>query len=523
MTTAATKPRGSRLTVYTPFDLGFLVGAGLSILLYLFIGQGGFPLAARSGGREHYYTAAALSLLHGHLYVPEAFIASECFLVHGRCYGYFGITPSLLRLPAVLFTGSSATSSDGFEAAFYVLGFVTAALGLWWLARQLVELWAPSLWRSRAWVVGFLLSVAGLGATPLIFLVGRPLVYEEAILWGVAFALVGLAAVVSVYRRPRTLTVAVLIAADILAALARPTVGYTAVLATLVVGILFVWFPQWLDLAPSRPPRRWGWYLIVGAFIALLSAPAVIFAKFGTFGVPYKDSISVQAQPDQLKALSHPLGIDPAVLPTKLFSVLRPDSLDLLRHPPYVELGELTPTLLPPATPVDVNGTWERTSSLTATLPFSAAALVASLVVVGLALKRWRGTSTRNPALLITALVLVSAAGAMFMELLYPGETYRYIGDWLPLLAIGGSVGCAAVAAGLPCPARGRAAPIAVVACALLLLASQAVIQTAVAIENALVNGGERPAPCAGPADPYGSLGRTFCSSGLVVFPPGAS
>lgn len=523
MAQAAPQSPESRRSVYTPFDLGFLAGAVLSTVLYLFIGQGGFPLAARSGGREHYYTAAALALLHGHLYVPEGFINGECFLIHGHCYGYFGITPSLVRLPAVLFAGNSATSSDRFEALFYALGFVTVALGLWWLTRQLVELWAPSAGRNRARVVGFLVSAAGLGATPLIFLVSRPLVYEEAILWGVAFALVGLAALVSVYRRPRVLTIAVLIAADILAASARPTVGYTALFATLALGIIVVRFPQWLDLVPSRPPRRWGWYLIAGAFVALLSAPAMLYAKFGTLGVPYKDSLAVQAKPDQLKALSHPLGINPAVLPTKLFSILRPDSLDLLGHSPHVELGELTPTLLPPATPADVNGTWERTSSVTATLPFSAAAMLAGLVIMGLALKRSRATGARNPVLLITGLVLVSAAAAMFMELLYPGETYRYLADWLPLLAVGGSVGCAGVAARLPAPAQRRAALTAVVAGACLLLAGQAVVQTAVAIENALVNGGEQPAPCVGPEDPYGALGRTFCSSGLVIFPPGAS
>jgi hypothetical protein len=182
---------------------------------------GGFPLASRAGGREHYYTAAAIALLHGRLYVPHTFIGSECFKVHGHCYGYFGITPSLLRLPAVVIAGNSATNSNAFEAAFYILGFLTIAAAFWWLARQLVEWWAPALRPNRARAVGFLGSVSGLGAAPLIFLVGRPLVYEEAILWGVAFAAVALAASVSVFRRPRSLTIVTLVVADLLAVSAR--------------------------------------------------------------------------------------------------------------------------------------------------------------------------------------------------------------------------------------------------------------------------------------------------------------
>jgi hypothetical protein len=411
--------------------------------------------------------------------------------------------------------GNSATNSNAFESVFYLLGFLTIAAGFWWLARQLVELWAPALRPNRARAVGFLASVSGLGAAPLVFLVGRPLVYEEAILWGVAFAAVALAASVSVFRRPRPLTIVTLVVADLLAVSARPTVGYSAVFATLVLGGALIRFPEKLGARQPGRATRWGLFLLVGAVVAVLSAPAVLYAKFGRLSPPYRDDIAVSGQPDMLKAVSHPLGIDPVVLPTKLFSLLRPDSLSIMGHPPYVELGEMNPTLVWPAKEADVKVIWERTSSLTATLPFSFAAMLVGLVAIGLAAKRWWSSRQGDPALFITALVLVSAVGAMVSELVFPGQTYRYLADWLPTLYVGVPVGLSVVAAGLPDRALSRG----VLAVACLLLACQAVIQTAVAIENSLLTGGEAAAICRGPRDPFGLLGTIFCPGSLIIRP----
>src|SRR4051812_27276084 len=53
--------------------------------------------AGWSGG---YFTAQAESLLvHGRLDVDPCLLWSECFERDSLCYGYFGLTPSLLRIP----------------------------------------------------------------------------------------------------------------------------------------------------------------------------------------------------------------------------------------------------------------------------------------------------------------------------------------------------------------------------------------------------------------------------------------
>ena len=61
--------------------------------------------AAWSAG---FFASQAESMLHGRLDVPPDTIIGECFERDGRCYGYFGVTPSLSGFRC---SGSSATSA----------------------------------------------------------------------------------------------------------------------------------------------------------------------------------------------------------------------------------------------------------------------------------------------------------------------------------------------------------------------------------------------------------------------------
>ncbi|HEY2665740.1 MAG TPA: hypothetical protein VGK51_02760 [Actinomycetota bacterium] len=475
----------------------------------MFVGQGGFPLGSRSVGRLHFYTAQAVALLHGHFEVPQKALNAECFMIHRtKCLGYFGVTPALLRLPVALFLRHGAKFPHFLEPTYWVLGFLVTALGACWISRQLVAAWAPAMSRRRRKLIGFVAAVSCLGATPLLYLIGRPLVYEEAILWAVAFSAVALGAVMSMWRRPRLSTLIVLLLADVLAVSARPTVGSSALFATVVLG----WRLLALNRAQSRlsgeTSRRfalWGLALMVGAVLAFASSPAVLYLKFGTFGPPYQFQIATFADKAMLRAVDHPGGVNPAVLPTKLLSALRPDSLHLLGRPPYVALGESQPTVLWPARPVDVR--WEPTSSLTATMPFSAAlAAVAVVGLVGYVRRRSSGAGTAPVA--VTAVVVVSAMGAMATDLIFPGQTYRYLADWLPLLFLLVPLGLVFVVRRVPSTRGGRRV---LIGAACLVLAGQGFIQVGLGLQNALINGGEQPAACPGAPNPYGPLGVVFC------------
>ena len=49
-----------------------------------------------------YYDAQARAILHGRLDVPLEAVGFEAFVRDGKSYGYFGIVPSLVRIPLML-------------------------------------------------------------------------------------------------------------------------------------------------------------------------------------------------------------------------------------------------------------------------------------------------------------------------------------------------------------------------------------------------------------------------------------
>jgi hypothetical protein len=171
-----------------------------------------------------------------------------------------------------------------------------------------------------------------------------------------------------------------------------------------------------------------------------------------------------------------------------------------------VELGESSPTIVWPGRPSDV--AWETTSGIPAVLPFTTLAAAFGFGALILALRRHRAAREGNPALEITAVGAVSASAAVCIQLLFPGHTYRYLADWLPLLFVCSTVGLAVVARHLPSRPWPRAAA---VAAATVLLAGQFLVQVGLAVQNGLEVGGEHPAVCGRDANPYGELGEIFC------------
>jgi hypothetical protein len=409
------------------FVRGALLGSlcGLVVFVAMLIGPGG-SLVRDAGLLGGFYDAQGHALLDGRLAVDERRAAIEGFEVDGRTYLYFGPVPALLRLPVLLVTDELDERLT--QLSMLLAAIVLLAAGGWlqWAVRRLL---APEAPVRRADVAGaFLLQLAlGAGAIPL-FLASWPVVYHEAELWGAAFAVAALAAIVGIVRRPATGAIAL---AGVLAALAintRVSVGLGPVLA---LGFLAAWYAALLVTGRGGPAggRRTVVALLAAAAVPLALSAAINVAKFDRpFGIPLERQVASRVSAQRQAALAaNPDGLFGAkFVPTTLLQAVRPDALGAVRGYPFVGL---------PDRPAHVFGdvrfdTIERSLSAPTSMPLFC--LLTIVAAIGLARRR------RHGALLG---VLAASAGGFAVTLTIAYVTTRYLADLLPCLLVGAAAG----------------------------------------------------------------------------------
>ncbi|WP_448191369.1 hypothetical protein [Azospirillum sp. sgz301742] len=173
-----------------------------------------------------FFDAQAAALLAGRLDVPCGVLKGEAFFIGDACYGYFGLTPSLLRIPL-----NAVCPTCVFQwARFMVLAALLlsyAAMVL--IARRALDGTDLSGTRRLVWATAF--GSAGALGSSLIFLAGNPIPYHEAILWGGAFALLAYWALAEYGANGRPWALAVAIVAILLALNGRISTGGGVVVA----------------------------------------------------------------------------------------------------------------------------------------------------------------------------------------------------------------------------------------------------------------------------------------------------
>ncbi|HLI73108.1 MAG TPA: hypothetical protein VKU86_04455, partial [Acidimicrobiales bacterium] len=207
------------------------VVAGSAIAFYGMTTHGTWnPLYERPEFSGRFYLAQARAIVNGHLWVNRSQLPGECFVHAGRCYGYFGLTPSLIRLPFLLLL-------DAVNKALTPV-FVTAALTLATGSAVgiLRRLLATVKTRTSTDLVVAVLAV-GLGPASVLGILTRPAVYEEAIAWAVAFMALGAYCFLRWWEEPRRLWIVLLVVSLVLSANSRPTGLPFAV----IVGVGVAW------------------------------------------------------------------------------------------------------------------------------------------------------------------------------------------------------------------------------------------------------------------------------------------
>ena len=411
------------------FTIATLVAMAVSAVPYMWVlwgvGSGsGSQLNAGGASTGKFYDLQARAMFAGHLHVPRGSLGIEAFIHDGRTYTYFGLFPSILRMPVLVFTHyfDGHLTAPSMTLAWIVTGVCSAMLI--WRVRFLVR--GPvAMGVGEAWSLGMLLVVI-LSGSVLVFLASSPQVYSEDLAWSVALTVGSLFALLGVLERPswgRVSAAGLVIGA---AMLTRSTTGWACVIGALLVA---GWFALGRGGAPNR---RWCLPVAAAGLIPLAAGVAVNMAKFGTpFGLPLADQVytAVNAHRRYFLAANGGKAFSLHFLPSTLVAYFQPGGLRLTPVYPFITL---------PAGPARVVGRvvmdrTNRTASVTASMP-----LLFLLGCWGLVTAFRRRPIGR---VALTRMILLSATAATVGVLVWGYLDDRYLGDLLPILVVASAVG----------------------------------------------------------------------------------
>jgi hypothetical protein len=406
--------------------------------------------ASENGYASNFYDLQARAILAGRLSLPKGSLLIEAFIHDGRTYTYFGLFPSLLRIPVLLVTHSL----DGRLTAMSMLAawLLTALFAplLIWRVRVFTRGQAP-LGRTEAVALAAVVA-AVTGGSVLVFLAANPNVFSEDLAWSVALTLASLFALLGVLEAASTRRVVFSGLLILAASLTRAPAGYACVIGAVLISI---WFASGQGGAVNR---RWWAPMLAAGMVPLAVGCAVNLAKFGVpLGRPNGYFGAANGGPE----------FSVRYLPSTLFAYLRPDGIRLTPVFPFITLPS---QVAKGVGGVSVIGT--RTASLTATMPFLFLLTAWGLIVA----------FRPRPIIQLRAirLLLVAAAVGTAATLIFGWINNLYMADFLPLLIVGAAVGAVSIWARLRDRRRRARVVVACVFAGVALL--EVVANTAVAV-----------------------------------------
>jgi len=201
----------------------FLISSLICVFLYTWmVTYGDWRIFCPENFGE-FYDYQALSLIRGRLDVPLGALNGEAFVYAGHAYGYFGPTPSILRLPFVLLDICFGCLSK----IFSITAYASILLMSYILLRRISERFNLFEFKLPNWLVAVFILNVGIGS-PIYFLSSRSFIYHEAILWGCVFALMSMYYALYIHIRSKWLNLFLSAFFGLLAHFSRPTLGLAA-------------------------------------------------------------------------------------------------------------------------------------------------------------------------------------------------------------------------------------------------------------------------------------------------------
>lgn len=373
----------------------------------------------------HFFSAQADAMLHGRLWIEGSNLPLECFTRNGNCYGYFGLSPSLIRIPLVIVLG---VQDSEMTALFLAMA---AGIALWSaldLCRRLILRDSPTISRTTA---GYMVVAAiVLGPGGALVLVSDAYVYQEAILWCVAGTMVAVNLFWRWWTERRTWQFVGATAALVFAAGSRPTAMLIGVV--LAVAVLAVCIRE------RRISRRALLGVLAISVLPLVAVFGSFYAKFDSYS-PTGDygGSSIGFIQNNVKSNGGQAGNSRKFIPTATLTYFRPYSFQTSGQWPYVRyrfgrpFGQ-TPLeriiYLPPAQKDSINV--EPIVSITDVMPIPLVMTVLGAAAIALRRKR------RFELFILAALCTPVA-------IMFTTQTIatRYLGDFFPLMAAGTAFG----------------------------------------------------------------------------------
>ena len=284
-----------------------------------------------------FYDLQARALFHGHLYLPDGSMGIEAFVHDGRQYTYFGLFPSLIRMPIMLFT----SDLDGRMTAPSILAAWSAtaifsALMIWRL--RIIMVGQKLMGRAEAASYGVLLA-AILGGSVVLYLAATPFVFNEDFAWSVPLTVGSLFALLGMLERPSAGRVAASGVLILCANLDRSPPGWSCSIAALLVA---AWFALGRGGASSR---RWAIPMVGAGLVPFFVGCVVTYLKFGLpVGLPMADQIwtTVNAHRRSFLAANGGKAFSLRFLPSTLTAYLQPFGM---------RVSGLFPFFAPPGAP----------------------------------------------------------------------------------------------------------------------------------------------------------------------------
>ncbi|HXY28693.1 MAG TPA: hypothetical protein VEH82_10470 [Acidimicrobiales bacterium] len=372
----------------------------------------------------NFYDLQAEAMIHGHLWVQKKPLGIEAFIHDGRAFTYFGLFPSILRIPLLLV----APGTSGHLTLVSIFGgwLLTALFTSLLLWRVRVLLRAPAaLGVTEAVTYGVLIATV-LGGSLFLYLAALPWVYHEDLVWSVGLTVGTVFVLLGILQRPsrgRVLAAGALMLAGNLDRL--PTAWGCVFGAVLVAG----WFALGRGGVENK---RWALPVLAAGLVPLAVGCAVNMAKFGVpFGFNFADQVWTQVNAHRRTFLraNGGRGWSLAFLPTTLRTYLSPFGIRFQSVFPFITI--------PASSPVAVgNVVFDRLYRTPSIVPANPLLCLLSIWAVIATFRRRASTGAK-----LLRIPLAAAASGAAVVLVWGYIAPRFEMDFMPFLVVGGVVG----------------------------------------------------------------------------------